>query len=136
MDCQNIGGLSLHREGCFNQRRLSNLSLISVESVLDIVQKICWSDHFRCDAQLSYSRGRTWVETSWWEAPSPRQGQFQSRVTGRTIWYPKFLPGLLFGLTYKDFCIKTRLCNYFITTTAIALTKAVLESRCRVLPIT
>ena len=56
MDCQHIGGLSLHPEGCFTREELSNLCLISVESALDIVEKICWSDDFSCDAQLSSSR--------------------------------------------------------------------------------
>ena len=37
-------------------------------------------------------------------------------------------------MTNNDFCMKTRLCNYFITTNSIALTKAVLESPYRVLP--
>ena len=49
----------------------------------DILEKICWSGDFSCDAQLSPSRWRTRVETSWWEAPSPRQGEFQSR--GRRV---------------------------------------------------
>ena len=31
------------------------------------------------DAPTSSSCWRTWVETSWREAPSPRQGEFQSR---------------------------------------------------------
>ena len=47
------------------------------ESVPDIVEKICWSDNFRCDAQLSSSRWRTRVETSWWKASLPRQDEFQ-----------------------------------------------------------
>ena len=37
--------------------------------VPDIVEKICWSEDFSCDAQLSSSRWRTRFETSWWEAP-------------------------------------------------------------------
>ena len=36
--------------------------------------------------------------------------------------------------TNKDFCRKTRLCNYFIITNAMALTKAVLGNPYRVLP--
>ena len=31
---------------------------------------------------MSSSRWRTWVENFWWEAPSPRQGEFQSRGGG------------------------------------------------------
>ena len=49
-DCRYTERGALTREG------LSNLCLISVESVLVIVQKICWSDDFSCDAQLSSSR--------------------------------------------------------------------------------
>ena len=37
-------------------------------------------------------------------------------------------------MTNNDFWMKTRLCNYFITTNSIALTKAVLERPYRVLP--
>ena len=52
---------------------------MSLNTTTTFFEKICWSDDFSCDAQLSSSRWRTRVETSWWEAPSPRQGEFQSR---------------------------------------------------------
>ena len=38
------------------------------------------------------------------------------------------------AVIYKDFYMKTRLCNYFIITNVMALKKAVLESPHRVLP--
>ena len=48
-DCRYTERGALSREG------LSNICLISVESVLDIVKKICWSEEFSCDAQFSSS---------------------------------------------------------------------------------
>ena len=45
---------ALHREGCFNYRRLFWSCLIIIDSGLDITgEEICWPEGCPCDAQLS-----------------------------------------------------------------------------------
>ena len=69
MDYQHIGGLSLHREGCFNWSRPFWSCLISVDSGIDMVEEIYLPDEFSCDVHLSSPRWCTLVGTSWWKSP-------------------------------------------------------------------
>ena len=54
------------------------------------------------------------------------------KINVKSAW--TFFLIMLTLIKNKDFCMKTILCNDFITTNDMALTKAVLESSYRVLP--
>ena len=50
---------------------------------------------------MSSSRWHTWVKTSWWEAPSPRQGEFQ--------WRGSFSCNMWWQVKFNDVMIKNRM---------------------------